>query len=58
MEVDYDVYADGEALLGWLNATRAAGCAREFDGNAFLVELGTRLAIASPGGGSRSPTSR
>ena len=20
MEVDYDVYADGEALLGWLNA--------------------------------------
>jgi len=21
MEVDYDVYADGEALLGWLNAT-------------------------------------
>jgi G3E family GTPase len=28
MEVDYDVYADGEALLGWLNATvdlQAAG---------------------------------
>ena len=26
MDVDYDVYAEGEALLGWLNATfRAVG---------------------------------
>ncbi|MCP5523408.1 MAG: MIP family channel protein [Verrucomicrobiales bacterium] len=38
MAVDYDVYAEGEALLGWLNATvqvRGAG----FDANALLRHL-------------------
>ena len=38
MEVDYDLYADGEALLGWLNMTmRVRG--PEFDGNEFLMSL-------------------
>lgn len=38
MEVDYDTYADGEALLGWVNISAAlAGDA--FDGNRFLAEL-------------------
>jgi G3E family GTPase len=38
MEVDYDLYADGEALLGWLNITmRLHG--EEFDGNEFLMSL-------------------
>lgn len=38
MEVDYDLYADGEALLGWLNITmRVHG--EEFDGNEFLMGL-------------------
>lgn len=38
MEVDYDLYADGEALLGWLNITmRVHG--EEFDGNEFLMSL-------------------
>jgi G3E family GTPase len=36
MEVDYDVYADGEALLGWLNATVTLKAVDEFDANAFL----------------------
>jgi Ni2+-binding GTPase involved in maturation of urease and hydrogenase len=31
MEVDYDVYADGEALLGWLNATVRIDSETEFD---------------------------
>jgi hypothetical protein len=31
MEVDYDVYADGEALLGWLNATVNAQATEEFE---------------------------
>jgi hypothetical protein len=36
MEVDYAVYADGEALLGWLNATITLKAEDEFDANAFL----------------------
>jgi Ni2+-binding GTPase involved in maturation of urease and hydrogenase len=36
MDVDYDTYADGEALLGWLNATVGLSSPRPFDGNAFL----------------------
>jgi Ni2+-binding GTPase involved in maturation of urease and hydrogenase len=42
MEVDYDVYAEGEALLGWLNLS-AAVTGSEFDGNAFLRQLGADL---------------
>lgn len=36
MAVDYEVYADGEALLGWLNATVTLKADDEFDANAFL----------------------
>ncbi len=43
MEVDYDVYADGEALLGWLNAAVTVAAAAEFDGNAWLQDLVGRL---------------
>jgi Ni2+-binding GTPase involved in maturation of urease and hydrogenase len=42
MEVDYDVYADGEALLGWLNA-RIELIGSEFDGNALLLRLADEL---------------
>ena len=38
MEVDYDLYADGEALLGWLNATVALR-GPAFDPNALLRGL-------------------
>lgn len=38
MDVDYDLYADGEALLGWLNMTVQLG-GNEFDGNEFLINL-------------------
>jgi Ni2+-binding GTPase involved in maturation of urease and hydrogenase len=41
MEVDYDVYADGEALLGWLNATLRLSSSAAFDGNEFLHRLAT-----------------
>jgi Ni2+-binding GTPase involved in maturation of urease and hydrogenase len=34
--VDYDIYAEGEALLGWLNATIQLSSASPFDGNALL----------------------
>ena len=38
MAVDYDLYAEGEALLGWLNATLAVE-GPEFDANALLRGL-------------------
>jgi Ni2+-binding GTPase involved in maturation of urease and hydrogenase len=39
MDVDYDLYAEGEALLGWLNATVRLSASTPFDGNALLREL-------------------
>jgi G3E family GTPase len=42
-ELDYDVYAEGEARLGWLNATLRVDAATPFDGNAFLRGLAGRI---------------
>jgi hypothetical protein len=40
MDLDYDAYAEGEALLGWLNATvRVRVAAGSIDGNALVLEL-------------------
>ena len=39
MEVDYDLYAEGEALLGWLNATLRLEAGHAFDANALLRRL-------------------
>jgi len=39
MDVDYDTYAEGEALLGWLNATVDVASRAPFDGNLFLERL-------------------
>jgi G3E family GTPase len=36
MEVDYQVYAEGEALLGWLNCTVQLAATEAFDPNEFL----------------------
>jgi len=48
MDLDYDIYADGEALLGWLNATYRITSGTPFDGNHLLQNLAdavqTRLA--------------
>jgi len=38
MDVDYDTYADGEAMLGWVNIS-AELTGSLFDGNRFLAEL-------------------
>ena len=38
-EVDYDTYAEGEAVLGWLNATYALTSAQAADWNAFAENL-------------------
>ena len=39
MDVDYQVYAEGEALLGWLNATIDLSSAEPFDGNDVIKEV-------------------
>ena len=39
MEVDYQTYADGEALLGWLNCTVQLSARKPFDSDRFLKRL-------------------
>ena len=39
MKVDYQVYADGEALLGWLNCTVKVAAGQALDADQFLKEL-------------------
>ena len=39
MAVDYDLYADGEGLLGWLNCTAHLTSQRAFDSDKFLKRL-------------------
>jgi len=39
MNVDYEVYADGEALLGWLNAAYTLQAEPAVDANEFLRQL-------------------
>jgi G3E family GTPase len=52
-EIDYDRYALGESLLGWLNAEVRIGAADadEFDGNALLLTIlaGIRAALETSG---------
>ena len=43
MAVDYDVYAEGEALLGWLNATVDLKSGEAFNGNAFLKTIASAM---------------
>jgi CobW/HypB/UreG, nucleotide-binding domain len=51
MEVDYDVYAEGEALLGWLNATLHVSAQSPFDGNLFLQHLADNVQQRLAGAG-------
>ena len=49
MEVDYDAYAEGEAMLGWLNATALLSAPAPFDGNAaddIVRQLGEAIRSA------------
>jgi hypothetical protein len=43
MKVDYAIYADGEALLGWLNCTVNLAAEKPFDSDAFLKQLATEV---------------
>jgi hypothetical protein len=43
MTVDYQIYADGEALLGWLNCTVQLSAEDAFDSKAFLTRVATEI---------------
>ena len=43
MPVDYAVYADGEALLGWMNCTVKLSASNPFDGNKVLRDLAANI---------------
>jgi len=43
LELDYDIYAAGEAELGWLNSSVAITANEPFDLDAMLMEIVTRL---------------
>jgi G3E family GTPase len=43
MELNYDLYAEGEALLGWLNCSVRLESAAPFDANETLLGLARRM---------------
>ena len=43
LEIDYQTYGEGEALLGWLNSTLRVQAESEFDGNVWLRDLASAL---------------
>jgi G3E family GTPase len=43
LDIDYDAYAEGEAALGWLNATLRMTAGSELDGNDLLLDLARAL---------------
>ena len=52
LDIDYDIYAEGEAELGWLNATAHLNSDRPFEIDPFLMKVieGLRLSLAKLGG--------
>jgi len=43
MDVDYELYAEGEALLGWFNSTVQLAGGIPFEGNEMLLDLARRI---------------
>jgi G3E family GTPase len=43
MDVDYEVYADGEARLGWLNCTLRLDAREAMDGNKVVLALAAEI---------------
>lgn len=43
MQVDYQVYAEGEALLGWLNCTVQLAAKRAFNSDRFLKRVASEV---------------
>ena len=43
MEIDYDIYAEGESLLGWLNCTVQLSASKPFDAGEVLNTVSARI---------------
>jgi G3E family GTPase len=43
MEVDYQLYGEGEALLGWLNATVTVSSEKAFDGEVVMLDIAQHI---------------
>src|SRR5437763_16017766 len=43
LDIDYDIYAEGEAELGWLNSSVSVTARQPFDLDALLLEVVNRL---------------
>jgi hypothetical protein len=39
LDIDYDIYAEGEAELGWLNSSQAVAAEEKFSLDEFLLEI-------------------
>jgi Ni2+-binding GTPase involved in maturation of urease and hydrogenase len=50
LDIDYDVYAEGEAELGWLNAGYRVEASSAFDLDALLLDVVRRVQAALPAG--------
>lgn len=46
LNIDYDVYAEGEAELGWLNSSMTVTAPKPFDLDALLIDAVSRLQTA------------
>jgi Ni2+-binding GTPase involved in maturation of urease and hydrogenase len=44
LDIDYDIYADGEAELGWLNSSIRVTAAQDFELDHLLLDIVRRLA--------------
>lgn len=52
MDIDYDLYAEGEARLGWLNGTIRLSAPWSVDGNGLLRDLAEQLGRRLEGAGA------
>jgi len=43
LEIDYDIYAEGEAELGWLNSSLSVQSEQDFSLDTFLLEIVSQL---------------
>lgn len=55
MDVDYEVYAEGEALLGWVNATARVSSAKGVDASELLEELAAGIQARLAESASEAP---
>jgi hypothetical protein len=49
MDVDYDIYAEGEAELGWLNSSMVVKSSQPFNLDTLLVDIVSRLRASLEG---------